>query len=123
MINARLSDPSPPSLSRSLIAPLRALSGSRLGLVLISGAVIVGGLGLNWSWLVAAGIAPLLLSVLPCVAMCALGLCMVGMKGNGARTGSTSDATSAPISAPRADAGGSRPLESRASNDGAFKVE
>ena len=30
---------------------------------------------------VAAGIAPLLLSALPCVAMCALGLCMRGMGG------------------------------------------
>ena len=34
----------------------------------------------NWGWLVAAGIAPLLLSVGPCIAMCALGLCMGGMK-------------------------------------------
>ena len=32
----------------------------------------------NWGWLVAAGIAPLLLTALPCVAMCALGLCMKG---------------------------------------------
>ena len=26
---------------------------------------------LNWSWLVAAGVAPLLLTFLPCAAMCA----------------------------------------------------
>jgi len=36
----------------------------------------VGGLWLGWPGLVAAGIAPVLLGVLPCVAMCALGLCM-----------------------------------------------
>ena len=30
----------------------------------------------QWSWLVAVGIAPLLLSVAPCAAMCGLGLCM-----------------------------------------------
>jgi hypothetical protein len=31
---------------------------------------------LKWNWLVAAGIAPVLLSLLPCAAMCALGFCM-----------------------------------------------
>ncbi|KGH21610.1 hypothetical protein P606_17115 [Comamonas thiooxydans] len=31
---------------------------------------------MNWGWLVAAGIAPLLLAVAPCAAMCALSLCM-----------------------------------------------
>ncbi len=30
----------------------------------------------QWSWLVAIGVAPLLLSVAPCAAMCGLGLCM-----------------------------------------------
>jgi len=44
-------------------------------------AVAVAGLAFNWSWLVAAGIAPVLLSLLPCVAMCALGLCMNRMMG------------------------------------------
>lgn len=44
-------------------------------------AALTVGIGYNWSWLVAAGIAPLLLSVLPCVAMCALGLCMSRMNG------------------------------------------
>ncbi|WP_192359125.1 hypothetical protein [Mesorhizobium mediterraneum] len=43
--------------------------------------IVVAGLAFNWVWLVAAGIAPLLLSVLPCVAMCALGLCMNRMTG------------------------------------------
>ena len=45
----------------------------------IAGAILVlglVGLALNWSWLVAAGIAPLILGLAPCVAMCALGLCM-----------------------------------------------
>ncbi|HUZ67383.1 MAG TPA: hypothetical protein VMU56_06935 [Beijerinckiaceae bacterium] len=50
--------------------------------LLLLAAVVIGlGLVFNWSWLVAAGIAPVLLSVLPCLAMCALGLCMVGMRG------------------------------------------
>ena len=44
-------------------------------------AIATAGLAFNWSWLVAAGLAPLLLSVLPCVAMCALGICMSRMTG------------------------------------------
>jgi hypothetical protein len=49
----------------------------------IGGAIVVVGLGLalNWSWLVAAGIAPLILGLAPCAAMCALGLCMFGRQG------------------------------------------
>lgn len=49
---------------------------------MVAAAALTVGIGYNWSWLVAAGIAPLLLSVLPCVAMCALGLCMSRMKGS-----------------------------------------
>jgi len=36
---------------------------------------VVAGLALGWDWVVAAGLAPLVVSVLPCVAMCALGMC------------------------------------------------
>ncbi len=42
---------------------------------------LAGSLVMGWPWLVAAGIAPLLLSAAPCLAMCALGLCMKGMPG------------------------------------------
>lgn len=41
-------------------------------------AAIGAGLALNWGWLTAVGAAPLLLGVLPCLGMCALGLCMRG---------------------------------------------
>lgn len=41
-------------------------------------AAIFGGLALNWGWLTAVGAAPLLIGILPCAAMCALGLCMAG---------------------------------------------
>lgn len=47
--------------------------------LLVGGAalsLIAAGLVWQWSWLVAIGVAPLLLSAAPCVAMCALGLCM-----------------------------------------------
>ncbi len=39
----------------------------------IGGAI--AGLALGWDWVVAAGLAPLVVSVLPCIAMCALGMC------------------------------------------------
>jgi hypothetical protein len=47
------------------------------GLILLAIVVIAAGLALNWSWLVAIGLAPLIFGVLPCAAMCALGLCMM----------------------------------------------
>jgi len=45
-------------------------------LFVLGAAIIVLGAAFNWSWLLALGIAPLLVSALPCLAMCALGLCM-----------------------------------------------
>jgi len=105
------------TIDDSVFAVLRAWFSSRLGLVLVAVVIVAAGLGLNWSWLVAAGVAPLLVSVLPCVAMCALGVCMTQMKGNGAATGP------GPNSAPLPDADGSRLLEARVSGDGIFKVE
>ena len=52
---------------------------SRLGLAALGATVLLIGGALNWGWLVAAGIAPVILSLLPCVVMCSLGLCMAGM--------------------------------------------
>ena len=40
--------------------------------------LIVIGLAANWNWLTALGVAPFLLAVAPCAAMCALGLCISG---------------------------------------------
>ncbi len=42
---------------------------------------LAAGAAFNWSWLVAIGVAPLLVAALPCAAMCALGLCMNRMMG------------------------------------------
>ena len=75
------------SLARDILAAskygiyrLRTRLGTR-GLLILGGAVIAAGLALNWSWLVAIGVAPLLLTALPCVAMCALGFCMMPKGG------------------------------------------
>lgn len=69
--------PSAGSRSRgSALQIIRSIATSRPGLIAIAAAVIGGGLALNWSSLVALGAAPLILGILPCAAMCAVGLCM-----------------------------------------------
>ena len=89
-------DTSETTLTRDLLNAARYYLGSRRGLIILAAVAIVAGLALNWSWLVAAGLAPILLSALPCLAMCALGLCMH-------RAGGKSCATS-PVN-PEADQG------------------
>ena len=66
------------SLAQDVRALLAHWLGGRRGLLIAALLTASGGLWLGWPSLVAAGLAPLLLSVLPCVAMCALGLCMKG---------------------------------------------
>mgnify|MGYP005841479961 CR=1 FL=1 len=56
-------------------------------------AAIAAGLVLNWGWLTAVGAAPILLSLLPCAAMCALGLCMRGGASNACRARSAEKVT------------------------------
>jgi hypothetical protein len=49
-------------------------------LLALGSAVLIGGAALNWSWLVAVGLAPILLALAPCAMMCAVGLCALGEK-------------------------------------------
>jgi len=53
------------------------------GIILL---LLAAGLAWKWSWLVAIGVAPLLVGFAPCVAMCALGLCMNGAGKRGCAT-------------------------------------
>jgi hypothetical protein len=62
-----------------------------IGVALAGGA---GALVLGWDWLVAAGVASIIIAVAPCLVMCALGLCMSRMN----RSGQTAAAT--PLVAP-----------------------
>lgn len=55
----------------------RSLLSGWSGLIAAAILIITGGIVFNWSWLVAAGFAPIILAVLPCAAMCALGLCAI----------------------------------------------
>lgn len=63
------------SLVRDLTRAARYYLGNRRVLLIVAIAALSGGVALNWSWLVAAGIAPILLTALPCLLMCGLGLC------------------------------------------------
>ena len=66
--------------------------GGRRGMFLLATAVIVAGLALNWNWLAAVGVAPILLAFAPCAAMCALGLCMRGGSGKSCSQNGPADA-------------------------------
>ena len=76
--------------------PMKANAGERVrawltsprGLVLVGIAVIAVGLALGWNWVVALGLAPIVLALAPCALMCALGMCMMGM-GRSKSTDST----------------------------------
>lgn len=76
-----------------VVRTVRPYLGGRRGLVLLAAVALIAGAALNWGWLVAAGVAPLLLTALPCVAMCALGLCANKMMG---KSGSTDAAPEKP---------------------------
>lgn len=78
------------SLTQDLIHATRYYLGGRRGLILLTVAALGVGAALNWSWLVAIGVAPLLLAFAPCAAMCALGLCMSKATGNSCSTDSES---------------------------------
>ncbi|MFQ5566597.1 MAG: hypothetical protein ACE5EU_09565 [Paracoccaceae bacterium] len=88
------------ALSQDLLNATRYYLGGRRGLIVLTVLVAVAGAALNWRWLVAAGLAPLLLGVLPCLAMCGLGLCMNKMAGQSCskKTNSAEAATPIPAS-------------------------
>ena len=76
-----------PSLAQATRALLLHYLGNRRVLAVLALAVVGTSLALNWGWLAAAGIAPILLALAPCAAMCALGLCMSKMGGKSCSTG------------------------------------
>jgi hypothetical protein len=69
------------SLARDLIHAARYYLWRPRVLLALAAIAIVAGLALNWSWLVAAGLAPILISTLPCLVMCAFGVCMMCRSG------------------------------------------
>jgi hypothetical protein len=70
----------------------RLILGSRKFWLVLMAVAVVAAAAFNWSWLVAVGVAPLLLTLLPCAAMCALHLC--ASKGaDGSCTGKRQEAS------------------------------
>jgi YHS domain-containing protein len=94
MTNPQSTDTSNQSLTRDILYAVRYYLGGRRALFVLAAALIVGGIALNWGWLVAAGFAPILIAFLPCAVMCAVGLCMHKTAG-GDNPGSRSVAGSA----------------------------
>lgn len=82
------------SLARDLLDIARYHLRGWRGIIVLASVAIVAGLAFNWSWLVAAGILPVLLTALPCVAMCALGLCMHRIGGRSCSTDTSATPTS-----------------------------
>jgi len=98
-----------PKVETTLTQDVRALLRYWLrgwrGLTVLGLAGVTAGLWLGWSSLVAAGFAPLLLGVLPCIAMCALGLCMNrgGRSSHDAQNGKSGTASAASASSQTKD--------------------
>ena len=114
------------SLTRYLFDAARYYLSGRRTLIALASIAVVAGLAFNWSWLVAAGIAPVLVAALPCAAMCALGLCMSRMGGRSCSqdtardqdtpTGSPDDDVSTPAVTMSSEAQPQTPEERRTSD-------
>jgi hypothetical protein len=85
---------------------IRSWFSGRRGLIIGGIAVVVAGLALGWSWLSAIGVAPIILSLAPCAAMCAVGACAM-MRGNAscAKPGTVEQSTLPEPTSPPAQSG------------------
>jgi hypothetical protein len=103
-------------LGREWLQAARYYLGKRWILVALATFVVVAGLALNWSWLVATGIAPILLTALPCLVMCGAGLCMNRLFGNScesqpSQAQKSSESAARPVVATTAELKPSEPRE------------
>jgi|SRR5579863_1839020 len=87
----------PIAATRAVTTALRPLLVTRRRQLALGAIVLALGLALKWNWLVAIGVAPVILSVLPCVVMCALGLCVMRMGSGPSGPPSTSSGATAPL--------------------------
>ena len=66
------------SLARDVLYAARYYLRNRWTLVALASLAVALGLYFGgWGWLVAAGLAPIILSTLPCLIMCGFGVCMM----------------------------------------------
>jgi hypothetical protein len=78
MQSIEMAKPTAGLLTNDRARAFRSWIGDRRVLAVAGLAIAVTGLSLGWNWLAAVGITPLIVSAAPCLAMCALGLCMMG---------------------------------------------
>lgn len=83
-----------PSLAVTVMKLARHYLGGRRGLIVLGVLAVGAALVLNWGWLVAVGVAPLLLALAPCAAMCALGLCANKLTGRAEGSDAAKNVTS-----------------------------
>jgi len=84
-------------LARDLVYAARYYLSGRRGILLLATVAALAGIAFSWSWLVAAGIAPLLLTALPCLVMCGLGLCMNKLLGGSCESNPAQSKMTEPI--------------------------
>jgi len=84
---------------RDLLSAARNYLGNPWALLALGSlAVIIIGLSFGgWGWLVAIGAAPIVLSLLPCVVMCGLGVCTM-CRSNKSQSEASHDASAAAAS-------------------------
>lgn len=80
MTNLNSTRPDRGFLNSNLSSVARSVLGNRFALLAIAAGVIGLGAYSNWGWLVAAGLAPIILAMAPCAVMCAVGMCAKGGK-------------------------------------------
>jgi hypothetical protein len=90
------------SPSADILRYMRYRLRGRRGMVIAGTALGAPALWFGWPWLVAAGLAPILIAVAPCAVICVVGVCT--MKACG--TKNATDASSAPLPRPRHQASG-----------------
>jgi len=67
--------------------PTQVWLGGRRGLLILAAVIITAGLAMNWTWLAAIGVAPIIIALAPCAVMCGLGLCMMRCSGSSCSSG------------------------------------
>lgn len=68
------------SLGSDFLLYLRHRLRDRRVMIGLAAVVLGAGAWFNWGWLVAVGVAPLILAMAPCAVMCAFGMCAMGGK-------------------------------------------
>lgn len=67
-------------------------------MVILGSLVAAAGLYAGWGWLTAVGLAPIILSLAPCAAMCAIGACAMSRGGSGGVKSTTAERIEPPAS-------------------------